>query len=708
MKRTTKRRPLRFTLTTTITALIIAVSLSILALSYYGSAHSVLVLSENMTAELSKGVIEKLNALLGAAEDSNAVINLMVTQGTLDPTNGERTMDVAAALVSHNEGFSAVDIGLPDGSKYKASREVDGSISRRSDVRTSTNVVQTYYYDNPNTPSRQQNSVKSLKDGYDARTRPWFIKAVSAGRTIWTDMYVSGTSKQFVYSCVTPIYSQDRDLLAVAATDIKLETLSEFLGTLQILNHGRAFVMNDRNQVIAIPIASKEELDSLFKPSSPGSEEPYQLYPIEELPDVDIRTALLTYRRDGKQFFEVEGQKGEPNMISLVEYPYEGGSTFMIGIIFPKSDIMGNISRNTRFMILGVLMFLSFALLLGSRLSQRISESIAVLCEEVDKVGRLDLDSSVVVESRILEVFRIAESVTNMKRGLRSFKKYVPSDLVMQLNALQKEAALEVEKRELSIFFSDIADFTSISEQLDSDELIQQLGDYFNGMSRIVLDHAGTLDKYIGDGIMAFWGAPLPRENHAVLACAAALQCQQYLKHLAIAQNSRSYAAFHTRIGIHTGEVIVGNIGYEERMNYTIIGDAVNLASRLEGLNKFYQTNVIISEDTFKRVRDAFVARKLDRVAVKGKTRGVLIYELIALRGEVSEAQEKFLRVYDQAMELYLNRTWEEAERAFAAAQRLAPSGKDYPSAMLEARCNEFARNQPAADWTGVYTHQSK
>ncbi len=359
-------------------------------------------------------------------------------------------------------------------------------------------------------------------------------------------------------------------------------------------------------------------------------------------------------------------------------------------------------------MLLGVLLFLLFAVLIGFRLARRISSSLAVLCEEVDKVSRLELDSSGVVESRILEVARIAESVRNMKRGLRSFKKYVPSDLVLQLNALKKEAVLEGEKRELSIFFSDIADFTSIAEQLTPEELVQRLGVYFNGMSRIVLDNAGTLDKYIGDAIMAFWGAPRPRENHARLACASALKCQQYLDRLALEWEAEAHPVFRTRIGIHTGEVIVGNIGYEERMNYTIIGDAVNLASRLEGLNKFYQTRVIISEDTFSRVPDDFVARKLDLVAVKGKTRGVLIYELVSARGDLDSAQEAFLQAYDRAMELYLNRSWAEAKQAFAAAQQLSPRGRDYPSELLGARCEEFLREQPGPDWNGVYRHKSK
>src|SRR5215204_4388910 len=224
VKRTTKHRTLGFTLTMIMTALIIAVSLSILAISYYGSARSLLVLSENMTAEISNGIIEKINSLMSSAEKANAVVNLMITQGILDPTDGKRTMDVAAALVSHNEGFSSVEIGLRDGSMYKAERWADGSIFRYSNVRTKTNVIRTYYYENPDLPNQYKNSVKSLEEGHDARKRPWFIKAVSAGKTIWTHIYVADTSKQFRYSCVTPIYDKDGALLAVAAINTKLTT----------------------------------------------------------------------------------------------------------------------------------------------------------------------------------------------------------------------------------------------------------------------------------------------------------------------------------------------------------------------------------------------------------------------------------------------------------------------------------------------------
>lgn len=703
-----KRHPLRFTLTVTITTLMVAASVCILAISYYGNSRSVLALSESMTSEVSSGIIEKISNLLRSAERANGALNMLVGEGILDPRDGPHILPVITSLVSHNEGLSSIEVGLPDGSKYKALRENDGSITRFSDLRSSTSVTRSYYDEKPDAPNRKPPIVKSLKEGYDARTRPWFIKALATGRMTWTDMYVTGTTKQFEYSCATPIYGADHALRAIVSANIKLATLSEFLGKLKVLQHGSAFVLNEHDEVIAVPVRSGEDLDRIFKVSPPGSEDPYRLYPVAEFPDPNVRNALAVSQGHGRRSVEFSGAGGQAYLARLVKFPYGGGADFTIGILLPKNDVMGPIGRNTAYMLLAVLLFLLFAVFIGFRVARRISSSLADLAEEVDKVGRLELDSSQTVESHILEVARIDDAVQNMRRELRSFRKYVPVDVVRQLNAQKKEAVLEGETRELSIFFSDIANFTSISEQLTIEDLVQRLGIYFSGMTRIVLERGGTLDKYIGDSVMAFWGAPQPRENHAQLTCATALACQQYLDRLALEWESKSYPLFRTRIGIHTGEVIAGNIGSEERINYTIIGDPVNLASRLEGLNKFYRTRIIISEDTYSRAKQDFVARKLDRVAVKGRTRGVMIYELVAARGELAAEQESFLHSYDQAVELYLSRSWAEAKEAFAATRKLSPQGDDYPSELLAGRCEELLRNPPGPDWNGVHHYETK
>jgi adenylate cyclase len=705
---------LRFTLSSVITALTVFISLSIFLISYFGSMDSLLLLTNNMTNEVAKGIIEKTRTLFDSAERANDQIAFLIRNGVLNLRDGKAVMETAAAWIAENEGFTSVDIGLPSGDKYKAERMPDDSISMRSYVRDAKNVRMTWRHANPvyNDDPKYQATVKELAKGYDPRTRPWWITAVSSGKTGWTDMYVSGLRKQFVYSCATPVFDAGRKLLAVSSIDINVVALSEFLGTLNILQHGKAFILNDKKQVIAVPIKNDAELDQLVRINPVDKENPYTLYPLEELPNLTIRRSVELYllkqaTDKSGHYFEFTGDDNEPYICRITDFPYKENTTFTIGIIIPKNDVMATINERSRYILAGIVLFTLVALGIGMAISKTMSRSLSSLAGEVAKVGRLDLASDGTVNSRLLEVHNIAEAVDGMRNGLRSFKKYVPADLVAHLNAQRKEAVLEGERRELTVFFSDIADFTSIAERLPAEALVENLGVYFDGISTIIHEHLGTLDKYIGDSVMAFWGAPIPRDNHAVLACASALACQAFLDDLRRRWTQSDQPIFDTRIGIHTGEVIVGNIGSAMRMNYTCIGDNVNLASRLEGLNKYYGTRIILSDACFGQLAGQFAVRKLDVVAVKGKAKGILIYELLGHTNDVAATTLALAEQYGRAFDLYLNRQWEQARAMFLEALALA-DGKDTPCALLASRCEQYEAAPPDADWNGVYCMQGK
>jgi len=179
------------------------------------------------------------------------------------------------------------------------------------------------------------------------------------------------------------------------------------------------------------------------------------------------------------------------------------------------------------------------------------------------------------------------------------------------------------------VFFSDIQGFTTISEKIKPPELVAHLNEYLDKMSEIILKHEGTLDKFVGDAIVAFWGAPVPHRDHAVKACLAALEYQAELKKLRTKWKSENKDPFFARIGIHTGKMVVGNVGSTKRFDYTVIGDAVNLGSRLEGANKLYGTEILISEATYKAAKHKIETKEIDVITVKGKTKPVKVYELI-------------------------------------------------------------------------------
>jgi class 3 adenylate cyclase len=232
------------------------------------------------------------------------------------------------------------------------------------------------------------------------------------------------------------------------------------------------------------------------------------------------------------------------------------------------------------------------------------------------------------------------------------------------------------------------------------EELAEHLRPYFKGMTTTVLRNHGTIDKYIGDAIMAFWGAPHPLEGHAVLACRAALQCQQYLLTLNKEWSEKGIPVLKTRIGLNTGEVIVGNFGYEDRLNYTVMGDNVNLASRMEAINKYYGTGILISENTYARVADSFETRRIDVVVMKGKTQGVAVHELVAEKGDLSDVGKELLDLFNAGSDLYLGRQWDKASALFEETLRRRPD--DTPSQILLRRCQECLRNPPPEDWTGA------
>jgi len=363
--------------------------------------------------------------------------------------------------------------------------------------------------------------------------------------------------------------------------------------------------------------------------------------------------------------------------------------------------------RRFLYKLLGLAVLAGIIVLLGSLwYSRRISRPLLSLASDLSNVQRLELDHRIEIHSSVREVLVMRDAIQTMKQSLRSFRKYVPADLVTDLITLGQEARLSVGKREVTIFFSDIANFTSLSEKMPPDQLVDNLAVYFDGMTRSIIENKGNVDKYIGDGIMAFWGAPRQLADHAVQACLAAIQCRDFAEKLAARQKTDGQPEMHTRIGLNTGPAIIGNIGYDARLNYTAMGDMVNLGSRLEALNKYYGTQILISESTRELAKNIVETRFIDIVAVKGKSIPVRIYELICVRGGLTEAKSAMIAGYEQAMELYLARKFTEAVEAFDKLAREYP--QDIASSILFDRSRSFVINPPPADWQGEFIMKSK
>jgi adenylate cyclase len=260
------------------------------------------------------------------------------------------------------------------------------------------------------------------------------------------------------------------------------------------------------------------------------------------------------------------------------------------------------------------------------------------------------------------------------------------------------------EEIETTVLFADLEGFTLLSETMPPQALIKLLNDYFTPMTRIIMAHQGTLDKYIGDALMALWGAPVPMPDHALRACGAAIEMERTMTGLQAQWQEMGLPLLTARLGLHTGPVVAGNVGSRERFNYTVLGDTVNLASRLEGVNKAYGTRILLSEETARLVRDRLLVRELDLVQVKGRSQPVTIYELV---GPYPPAgPPAWMDYFAVGLGAYRQRQWEEASQAFWEVLNLNPG--DRPAQVFLGRCRFFAAAPPPPDWQGVFVLESK
>ncbi|MSR31403.1 MAG: adenylate/guanylate cyclase domain-containing protein [Gemmataceae bacterium] len=361
--------------------------------------------------------------------------------------------------------------------------------------------------------------------------------------------------------------------------------------------------------------------------------------------------------------------------------------------------------RLTRFSKALLILFV-FSLPLGYGLSRFLTKPMETISIEAEKVGRMDIIPRRLPTHPVIEIQRLRTAIEEMKAGLLSFKKYVPTEVVRRVVQSGKEAIPGGEKRVLTILFTDLAQFTSIAEKLPADQMVALIGDHLAMCSTIVDQHQGTVDKFIGDSVMAFWNAPEDLVDHPLQAAKAALKMQMELAEFNRISQEKGLPVLSMRIGLNTGNVIVGNIGTSERLNYTALGDAVNLASRLEGANKHYGTRILASENTVSGLQGEILCRPVDFMAVKGISQGLLVHELLGLVKDCSADLLKQAELTRNAWELYQARNWSEAANAYGELRAAFP--QDELARRMEERSQGFIKNPPGSEWDGTFHATSK
>ena len=359
---------------------------------------------------------------------------------------------------------------------------------------------------------------------------------------------------------------------------------------------------------------------------------------------------------------------------------------WQLAIIVPEAEFLAEIDRTIRMLAVGLGLFLLAAGWLAARGARRfLADPVARVAQDVRAVERFELEGIAHRPSRLVEIDRLSSAIARMAAGLADFAKFIPTELVRRLLASGVRAEPGGERRELTVLFADLAGFTALSERL-GDGVVPIVGQFLELATQAVEAEGGTVDKYIGDAVMAFWNAPAADPDHALHACRAALALAEAMR--AAAARGEPLGELRVRIGLHSGPAIVGNVGSSRRLNYTALGDTVNLASRLEGVNKVYGTTILLSAATAAAAGPTLVTREIDTVAVYGRAEGVRLFEL--LPGPPTPAEAR----YTEALALY------RAAR-FAAAATLLDPPSDGPSRWLAARCRALAAT-PQAEWQPI------
>jgi adenylate cyclase len=470
---------------------------------------------------------------------------------------------------------------------------------------------------------QQGNQLEQLdlwKYGYDPRDRPWYQDTMDIGRAVISSPYVAYSIGSPVITVSAPLQGK---VHGVIAADLKLDDFNDFVRRQRPGEHGSVVVFDQAGMVVAHPDFAQFVANAMTHPSHP------QMFKLREM-EAGL-TASILKAWDGSDQYDgsVRGERGANSLFRLRKFTLGDQSSFNVLMIAQQDDFVKDIQKLQKvgliLALIAVATFMPVVWLFGSRMSR----SLKAITAQAGKLQTLGAPDDAAVSSHIKEVHELGLTVGLAQRAIWSFARFVPKELVRRVVDNSISTELGGVRQELTVVFTDVKDFTTVAEAADPDTLTLQMSNYFSALTEVFISESGTVDKYIGDAIMVFWNAPNLQADHVERACRAVLAAKKAGEKLNIEFEANGLPPFFTRFGIHVGEVVVGNIGSADRMNYTALGSTVNLASRLEGLNKQYGTTILASEEVYARARHCFRFNEIGSVVAKGMTKETHVYELI-------------------------------------------------------------------------------
>lgn len=670
--------------------------------------------SGRVVAQTSEQAAYRITGLLDDAEQQTRMLSGLASPANSfapRPLNSSRFDELGTQMVEMlnvSPDLSSVTVVLDKtGELVRATRRPGGSIWLNSAVIDSENRwTQTSYakFGGGLEPGRIEHIAPP-----DGREEEFYISAKASHNLVWTNTRMlerQGEIDSPAVTCNVPIIDRANNVIGIASADLTLSNLSRYVQRIRFDDNGYAFLTELRAtgepNIIAHPDPSRLLVVDQGKT---------RLATIAELDDeaVSKLVELIRSRGDiassatGRISLEVNGRTMLAGYHLVGE---EGRPRWILGIVVPAEVFMGDLRSDRNVLIVFAIVALMVGIYVSLLLAFRIAVPVQNIVNETERIRSMDFAAREHDASHIIELDQLGDAMESLKTNLRSFEKLVPAQYARHLLSTGKEAKLGGERRHVTTYFADIVGFTRLTEMLPPEELVEVLAEYLDVLSSQVIENEGTVDKFNGDDVMAFWGAPNVVENPALKACITALRSQKAIKAMHVEWQSKGMPLLFASFGISTGDVIVGNVGSRERMNYTVIGDAVNLASRLQGLNKFYETQILIGEQTRIEAGGSIVTRLVDFVTVSGRAQPAPVYELVGLVDEIASDDMKIVTLHNQAMGFYRLRSFVEASDIFRTI--VAMREIDGPSRILLKRCQRYIKTPPEDDWDGSYRAEGK
>ncbi len=628
------------------------------ALSYSSSEKAADQTAQEMIDRFNGEVVNSLQQLL---DPITTLVNSAAVAQSTQPglIQGDAGHPYLRSILDHSAEVASVYMGFMDGS-FRAVYKATPAMKFQNLPTPDKSVIAERWLDR-HTKGPAQDVLqffdaqgglleeRTTPASYDPRLRQWYQGTAQAGRPILSDPYIFASNGLLGVSVTAPVMVKGV-LQGVVASDVSLDTLSRFLHDRQISTNAQSVILDAQMRLIAASSGLKPMQDAQGKAS---------VALLQDLASDLPRMAMMAIASEEKAVVRfVSPSDGRVYFARLTTLNSKIAAPWKILIVAPQDDFLPLIKKNNQYM--GLLGMLAVALQLVAIfwLSRKIARPLETLSHQVADIEKLRFDADFKpVNSRFSEIAGLSDSVGKMSRAIAAFAAFVPVDVVRGLLKSEQRLELGGRSRFLTIMFCDLESFSTLSEKSPSQELLLRVSKYLEVVTRAVNEELGTIDKFIGDGVMAFWGAPEMLEDHAWRACVAAIKIQQRMVGLNQAWVQEGLDPLNVRIGIHCDAVLVGNIGSRERMSYTVMGDGVNVAARLEGVNKDYGTRICVSHAVFRDAGERLCLRPLDEVQVKGRRSTVPIYELLGAKGaglelEATEESEELARLSARALEL--------------------------------------------------------